>query len=82
MINNLTLLKVEIDYSQYLRPFAVRCPFCRHCTPRTKTYKTLKSLSWHITNAHKTDGAYPFTTCEVREVLKIIAKCLEWGILS
>lgn len=41
----------------------------------------MKSLSWHISRNHNGDGSYPFTIEQIQEILKILAKAIELGIL-
>jgi hypothetical protein len=76
-----SLLKVESPFAYYSVPVKGHCPFCKFYYSRTKTYRTLKSLNHHIVTYHKTESFYPITLDETKEILKNIAKALQWGIL-
>jgi len=80
LISVLTYKKIELDYSQYSKPFSVRCPICKHYASRTRKYRTLKSLLHHLATDHKTDGMHPFSVEDAREIVKAIAIALQWGM--
>lgn len=84
LISDLQSLKVEIDYEFFFVLILLGCPFCEYQTAhKTRTFKTLKQLTWHLANTHPEPGMYyPFTMEEVQQVLKVIAKAKEWRILK
>jgi hypothetical protein len=70
----------EEVYSYTIRSF---CPFCRFSTKhKIRKYDSLKSLGHHIATEHKTIGNYPFTTADVRELMKNIGVAIHWGVLN
>ena len=84
MLASIQLLKVEIDYSQYSKPVRLGCPKCKHNTPyKTRSYRSLKSLLYHLSVEHKQDdNYYHFTTSEIKTLMQAIAKSLELGLLK
>lgn len=83
MISNLqSLLNIVFNYSFFFVEGKFKCPYCQLNSRRTKTYKTLKQLSWHISNQHaEANTNSPFTVEQVREVLKVLAVAKQWRIL-
>lgn len=79
-----TLLKeAKIDYyKRYSENIKVKCSFCLRKTTRTKTFHSLKALSWHLTHFHSNEVGHPFSCDQVQEVLKVLALAKEWGILA
>ncbi|MGI0047705.1 MAG: hypothetical protein ACREBB_11045 [Nitrosotalea sp.] len=87
MLNTELLIKEEgVYYEIFSREIRVRCPVCRFeaksKTKRTKTFHSLKSLSWHLTHSHSGMVGYPFTTDQVLEVLRAIGIAIHWKILT
>jgi len=84
MLCDIQLKKVAIDYSFYSKNLRVKCPFCQYkANHKTRVYRSLKSLLYHLSNEHSKDGNYyPFTLSDVRSLMKTIAKSLEWNLLG
>ena len=80
MSNTLTYKKIEVNYSQYSKPFPVLCPICRYYKARTRKYKTLKSLGHHLAVDHKNDGSSPTSIPDVHEIMKALAIAKQWGM--
>lgn len=77
------LIKLEVDYSFYSTHIRLFCPYCSWKTKhKTRKYDSLKSLGHHIATEHKENRIYPFTLEDVHEIMKVIAKALELGILK
>lgn len=84
--------KIIDYYGCYSENFDVKCSFCGRIpeapkveapkTKRTKTFHSLKSLSWHISHFHSNEVGYPFTCEQVQEVLRVLALAKEWRILK
>jgi hypothetical protein len=83
VIRNSSLLKeAQLDYyKRYSEHVNVKCPFCANKTPRTRTYHSLKSLTWHVANEHDSDSGYPFSFEQIEEVVRALALAKEWRIL-
>jgi len=83
MLCDIQYKKVEVDYSQYSRPIRLGCPFCiAKISHKTRTYKSLKSLLYHLSDQHQNEGNYyPFMLNDVKAVMQIVAVALEWGLL-
>jgi len=86
VLNAELLIKEEgVYYDIFSRPIKLRCPFCKFeakgKTKRTRTYPSLKSLSWHIARSHSNTARYPFTVEQVKEVLRSIGLSIHWEIL-
>ena len=75
--------KVQFNYKFYSESIRVACPFHRYdSTHNSQIYKTLKQLSWHISNQHAGSNTNsPFTVEQVREILKALAIAKQWRIL-
>jgi len=84
VIRTAALLKeAKIDYyKRYSENIKVKCSFCVRKTKRTKTYRSLKSLSWHLAHFHSNEAGHPFSCDQVQEVLKVLALAKEWRILA
>lgn len=85
-LNAELLIKEEgVYYEVFSKPIKLRCPICRSeakgKTKRTRTYHSLKSLSWHIARSHSDTARYPFTIEQVKEVLRVIGIAIHWEIL-
>lgn len=79
---DILLKNVEFDYSYYSKRIQLQCPFCAYCKQRSKTYKTLKSLLFHLAHDHKNDSPYfPFDATYVHQVMNVIALAKQWRIL-
>lgn len=85
MLAKIQHIKVEIDFRrQYSKQIKnLGCPKCKHDTPyKTRTYRSLKSLLYHLSVEHKHDDSYyPFTTNDIKTLMQSIAVSLEWGLL-
>lgn len=78
----LSYKKVEFNYSRYFEETRVKCPLCEFNSSRTKTYKSLKQLTFHLSNQHKNEGNYyPFTVDDIKELMQMIAVAKEWRLL-
>jgi hypothetical protein len=76
-----SLIKLEESpFAYYSKPIRVYCPYCKLDTTRTRTFHSLKSLDHHIAINHGTGTAYPLTINETKEILKNLAKALQWEI--
>jgi len=82
-------LKVEIPnfkvpFFQYSTTIRLGCPWCKIETAhKSRVYKSLKSLLFHISNEHKDPGNYySFTVNDVKSLMQMIALSLEWGLLK
>lgn len=87
MLNTESLIKeAKAYYEIFSSPINLRCPVCRietkGKTKRTKTYHSLKSLSWHLKNSHSDIVGLPFTVEQVQEVLRSIGLAIHWEILA
>ena len=82
MLCDIQLKKVEFNYSRYFDRIRVKCPFCEFNSTRTKTYKSLKQLTFHLSDQHKKEGdCYPFKLEDVQYLMQIIAIAKEWRLL-
>ncbi len=82
-------LKVEvpnskIPYFQYSTTNRFGCPWCKiDTTHKSRVYKSLKSLLFHISQQHREPGDYyPFSTNQIKTLMQGIAISLEWGLLK
>ena len=84
ILRNIQLKKVEIDYSYYSKSVRLGCPWCRNdATHKSRVYKTLKSLLFHISDQHKNQGTYyPFTVDEIKDLMQLIALAKQWELLA
>jgi hypothetical protein len=95
VIRTSSLLKEAkiIDYYRYYsEEIPVKCSFCGIIpeapkveapkTKRTKTFHSLKELSWHLAHFHSNEVGYPFSFEQVQEILRVLALAKEWGILK
>lgn len=82
MITIPEFLKLEVDFRFYSVTTRVFCPYCVHDSRhKPRTYHSLKSLGHHVAAEHK-DSNLPSTSKEkINEILKVLAKALEIGIL-
>ncbi|MBM3910789.1 MAG: hypothetical protein FJ356_03980 [Thaumarchaeota archaeon] len=83
MLYELNYKKVEIDYSFYSKPIKLGCPFCKfNSSHKTRSYRSLKSLIYHLSNEHKQEGEYyPFILNDIKTLMQNIATSLQWGLL-
>jgi len=78
----LSYKKVEFNYARYFDAVKVKCPFCESKTSRTKTFKSLKQLTFHLSEQHKMEGDYyPFNLDDVHFLMQMIALAKEWRLL-
>ena len=82
MLTRHELLKLEIAFAFFFVGIRAYCPFCSfRANHKTKTYDSIYKLSWHVSRIHRNDTGFPFTCEQILELLKMLAKILEWGIL-
>lgn len=81
---DILLKNVEFDYAiRYSELGRHHCPFCARCKPKSKTYKTLKSLLFHVKHEHKDEGKQsPFSIEDVHAVMHAIALARHWKVLE
>lgn len=74
-ICEISFKNVQFDYSVYSAETRVGCPFCRYGkNSKSKTYRTLKSLLFHIKHDHKSDEKlFPFSLNDIHSILHVIA---------
>ena len=84
MLRDIQLKKVEIDYSYYSKPIRVSCPWCKiDTTHKSRIYKSLKSLLFHISQNHKYEGDYfPFQIDDIKSLMQMLALAKEWRLLA
>lgn len=74
--------KVAYCYSHHFDETKVKCPVCEFNSSRTKTYKSLKQLTFHLSEQHKNEGNYyPFTVDDIKTLMQMIALAKEWKLL-
>ena len=79
----LSYKKVEFNYSHFFEETKVKCPICESDSSRTKTYKSLKQLTFHLSDQHKNEGDYyPFTVDDIKSLMQMIALAKEWKLLA
>jgi len=82
MLCDIQLEKVEFDYSRYFDSIRIKCPFCEFRSTRTRTYKSLKQLTFHLSDRHKNEvDCYPFKLEDIQSLMKMIALAKEWRLL-
>lgn len=82
MLSELIHKKVEFNYSNYFTEIRIKCPFCVFNNPRTKTFRSLKQLVFHLSDQHKTEGNYfPFNLNDIHALMRSIALAKQWGLL-
>ena len=75
-------INVECDYSHYSDQIRLKCPCCESRTTRTRTYKSLKQLIFHLSDQHKNEGNYfPFSLDDIHALMNSIALAKEWRLL-
>ena len=74
MLSEARSLKVVKAYSQRTIPIKLGCPWCKiDTTHKSKTYKSIKSLLFHISQEHKNENNYYSLTVEdIRELMNQI----------
>ena len=83
MKSELSYKKVEFNYSRFFEETKVKCPICESDSSRTKTYKSLKQLTFHLSDQHKNEGDYyPFTVDDIKVLMQMIALAKEWKLLA
>ncbi len=79
---DLSYKKVEVDYVNYSATIRVKCPFCESQSTRTRTYKSLKQLTFHLADQHQNEGNYyPFELNDIRTLMQTIAIAKKWRLL-
>lgn len=79
---NSLIKELPLAYYQFFSALiSVYCPICKRSTSRTRTYRSLKSLSWHLSHNHRNDIDYPVKLEQIQEILKIIALAKQLEIL-
>jgi len=82
MKSKLSYKNVEFEYSRFFEETKVKCPICEFNSSRTKTYKSLKQLTFHLSDQHKNEGNYfPFTVDDIKILMQMIALAKEWKLL-
>jgi hypothetical protein len=82
ILNTESVIKeAEVYYEIFSKPIKTQCPFCKKEKSRSQTYRSLKSISWHIAHYHKNEVGYPFSFDQIQYLLKDIAIAIHWGIL-
>ena len=83
MIDTDKLIKeAKAYYEIFSKPIKLRCPYCTYDTShKTKTFRSLKSLSWHVMHEHQNEIGYPFSLEQVQELIKVIGIAIHWEIL-
>ena len=76
-------LKVELDYSQQSALIRLGCPWCKiDTTHKSRVYKSLKSLLFHISQNHKDEGDYyPFKLDDIKALMQMIVLAKQWRLL-
>ena len=83
MKSKLLQKNVEFDYSRYFDETRVKCPICEFNCPRTRIYKSLKQLTFHLSDQHKNESnCYPFTVDDLKALMQMIALAKEWRLLA
>lgn len=73
--------KVAYCYSHHFDEIRVKCPFCEFNSSRTRIYKSLKQLSYHLSDQHQNEGDfYPFKLEDVKFLMQMIALSKEWRL--
>ena len=74
MLSEARSLKVVKAYSQRTIPIKLGCPWCKiDTTYKSKTYKSIKSLLFHISQEHNNQNSYyPFSVQDIRELMNQI----------
>lgn len=77
-------LNVEVPQFQYSKTIRLGCPWCKiDTTHKSRVYKSLKSLLFHISQQHREPGDYyPFSTNQIKTLMQGIAISLDWGLLK
>ena len=77
------LKNVEFQYSHYFDEIRVKCPCCESRSKRTRTYKSLKQLVFHLSDQHKNEGNFfPFSLDDIHALMNSIALAKQWGLLA
>lgn len=80
-------LKVVLTRSQYSEQYSASirlgCPWCKIDTShKSRVYKSLKSLLYHISQNHKCVGDYyPFKLDDIKLLMQNLALAKEWRLL-
>lgn len=84
MLSEFRSLKVVRAYSQRFIPVRLWCPWCTiDTTHKSKIYKSIKSLLFHISQEHTNENSrYPFTTQDIKELMQMIVLAKEWRLLA
>ena len=83
MLSEVRSLKVVKAYSQRTIPIRLGCPCCTiNTTHKSKTYKSIKSLLFHISQEHKNENNYySFTVEDIKELMNQIVIARDLGLL-
>ena len=84
MLSEFQSLKVVRAYSQDSILIRLGCPWCKmDTTHKSKIYKSIKSLLFHISQEHKTENSfYPFTVQDIKELMQLIRLAKHWNLLA
>ena len=82
MLCDIQRKKVEFNYTHYFDRIRLKCPFCEFNSARTRTYKSLKQLAFHLSTQHKNEvDCYPFKLEDIQSLMQSIALAIEWKLL-
>lgn len=83
MLCEISIKKVEFPYDLcYSELGRYGCPYCSYRKKsKSKTYRTLKSLLYHVKHDHK-DEQYPFSVEEVHKLMHAIALARHLKVLK
>ncbi len=79
---DIILKNVEFDYSHYFDETRIKCPRCESRSTRTRTYKSLKQLVFHLSDQHKNEGNFPYTLDDIHALMNSIALAKQWRLLT
>lgn len=85
MKGSILIKKVEFDYaSRYSELGRHHCPYCSYGKKsKSKTYKTLKSLLFHVKHDHKDeDRIFPFSVEDIHSLMHAIAFARQLKVLE
>ncbi len=78
------VLDIKFPQTQYSMFIRLGCPWCKiDTTHKSRVYKSLKSLLFHISQQHSKSGSYyPFSPDQINSLMQLVALSLEWGLLK
>ena len=83
MKRDIILKNVEFPYKLYFDEARIKCPCCESRSTRTRTYKSLKQLVFHLSDQHKNEGDfYPFKLEDIHALMDSIALAKQWKLLA